>query len=417
MKSNLKLFDAFKFKLNKLSPYYFIGGYLLLISILVFFKTKPYNFNFSSLIGIWKGFADLNSNLIDKNFVILYDGGYDGQFFYIIGKQLFTSGLNSLPVLDSFYLRFNRIGLPILSGLTSSLISFKYYPIITLVVLNGLHILSFLIIRKILSEPNKYLSLYYLFSPFCINSILLLVSDSLLAAFVIISVYFLDKYTIIQISQSPKSYSNKINSFFVLIVLFYFCLIKESGAIVLFSLLFVSITENRLTKSSPIIFAIFFYYLTVFCIKHFLKPHMGTNPLDFTELIDYPLFGFFKSINLYSITDIKTLFREGAKFPLFLFYILLILNLKNINSRREFFLFIPIIFILFTAGIGEVGYWLSFDNISRMFTLSIPWIILLKENKEAYNDYYTLPLSLIILILLLIRIIYLKTPMSFYLFS
>ncbi|HRG48967.1 MAG TPA: hypothetical protein PLG41_22360, partial [Leptospiraceae bacterium] len=134
-------------------------------------------------------------------------------------------------------------------------------------------------------------------------------------------------------------------------------------------------------------------------------------------LIDYPLFGFFKSINFQSLSGIKNVFRELAKFPIFIFYIILALNLTNIKNRRDLILYIPIFFILFTAGVGEVGYWLSFDNISRMFTISLPWLILLKQGNKAHNDYYALRFSFIVLLLLIIRIIYIKTPMKFYIFQ
>ena len=108
--------QTLKDRLNKLRPIYLICGYLLLLLILTYFKIQPYNYNLSSLIGLWKGFVELNPSLIDKAFVVYNDGGYDGQFFYLIAKSLFTEGLNSFPIMDSFFIRFNRIGLSLLAG-------------------------------------------------------------------------------------------------------------------------------------------------------------------------------------------------------------------------------------------------------------------------------------------------------------
>jgi hypothetical protein len=182
------------------------------------------------------------------------------------------------------------------------------------------------------------------------------------------------------------------------------------------TLLFLSFYDKNFKISAIFFLSIIVYVVITLLFKLILNVHPGTNPLGFTDLVDYPLFGFFKSIQIQSMKDIKSIFREMAKFPIFIFYLLLILNLKNIRDFRGLILNIPIFFILFTAGVGEVGYWLSFDNISRMFTISIPWIIFLKQENKAHNDYYVLYLSSIILLLLIIRLVYVKTPMTFYIF-
>ncbi|HMW03828.1 MAG TPA: hypothetical protein PK079_03540 [Leptospiraceae bacterium] len=417
MNNKKAFFERSKIVLNKISPVYFISGYLLLVSLLTYIKITPYDLNLSSLIGLWQGFANLNSHLIDNNFIVFYDGGYDGQFFYLISKQLFMNGLENLPILDSFFIRFNRLGLSLLAGTFSYVIGFQYYAIITLLVLHFIHLMAFILIRKILSNENKYLSLYFLFSPFALNSNLLLVSDSLLASFIVFSIYALDKYTIIQVSQSTKKELSWSSLFLLLFILIFLCLIKESGIVILFSLLFVSLIENGTRNIFPILFSIILYLLIINLLKISINPNPGTNPLSFLQLIDFPLFGFFKSIQFHPSMDIKSLFREMAKFPVFIFFILLTLNLLNIKTPRKLFLSIPILFVLFTSGIGEVGYWLSFDNISRMFTISIPWIILLKEDDSAHNDYYALAFSIILLLLLIIRIVYIKTPMRYYFFQ
>ena len=199
----------FKILLNRVSPLYLICGYFLLFIALTLFKIQPYNFNISSLVGIWKGFVELNPTLIDKGFIIFNDGGYDGQFFYIISKSIFTNGLESFPILDSFYLRFNRLGLSLLSGFISIFVGFSFYPMITLLLLLFMHILSFFILYKMLKKSNKYLSYFHLFSPFSLNSILLLVSDSLFVSFTIISIYYL-KQIGTGFSNSPIAKDKKI---------------------------------------------------------------------------------------------------------------------------------------------------------------------------------------------------------------
>ncbi len=406
----------YKNRISRISPIFFICGYLLLIIVLIIFKIKPYNYNLSSLIGIWKGFAELNPGLIEKGFTIYNDGGYDGQFFYLISKSLFTEGFQSFPILDSFFLRFNRIGLSVLSGFLAFLFGFKFYPIITLIILISLHIYSFILLRKILDPEIKYLSYFYLFSPFSLNSILLLVSDSLFASLSVICIYVFKRYVYSSDNSSLPSKISIDKYILTFLIITFTCMVKESGIIIIGTLLLLSFYNKNFKTSLILLLSIGAYLAITLLFKLLPNVHSGTNPLGFADLVDYPLFGFFKSIQIQSMKDLKSIFREMAKFPIFIFYFLLILNLRNIRNFRDLIFYIPILFILFTAGVGEVGYWLSFDNISRMFTISIPWIVFLKQENKAHNDYYVLYLSFIILILLIIRLVYIKTPMTFYIF-
>jgi len=406
----------FKNFLNQINVFCMISIYILLLLCLVFFKTKSYEFNLSSLIGIWKGFAELNPTLIERGFILYNDGGYDGQFFYLISKSLFLNGLDSFPILDSFYLRFNRLGLPLLSGIITSIFGFKYYPYTTLSLLTFFHIYSFLLLYQLLISKNKYLSYFYLFSPFALNSNLLLVADSLFTSFTIISIYIM-KYrgvNFFNTTFTENMQTNKILDFlFVFLILIFTCLIRESGIIIVVSFFIICIYQKDFKNTILIFVAGVSYFVLITIFKLTFKAYLGTNPLGFLDLIDYPLVGFYNSIQFSSFTDAKNILRELAKFPIFIFFLLLILNIKNIKNIKDFILYLPVFFILFTAGVGEVGYWLSFDNISRMFTLSIVWLILLKNKDEQYNDYYALLLSFLILILLVIRIIYIKTPMLY----
>jgi hypothetical protein len=409
MEQNKNTMQNFKHRLNTINPLFIICGYLSLVSILILLKIGSYEYNLSSLIGIWKGFADQNSNLINKGFVIYNDGGYDGQFFYLISKSLFTEGLQSFPILDSFFLRFNRIGLPVLAGVLNTIIGFQFYPITTFLLLLFFHLLSFYLLYKILDSEIKYLSYFYLFSPFSLNSNLLLVSDSLFVSFAIICIYQIK----IKLNEANASLFNFVLLFLISLGT---CLIKESGMVIIFTFMLIELIDKNHKNSLVLLLSIVAYLIITQLFKLLPKIHQGTNPLGFLDLIDYPLFGFFKSIQLKSISNIKSLIKEFAKFPIFIFYIILILNLKNIINFRSLLLNIPIAFILFTAGVGEVGYWLSFDNISRMFTISIPWIILLKQENKAHNDYYALYLGFLIFLFLIIRIVFIKTPMTYYIY-
>jgi hypothetical protein len=163
--------------------------FLILMISIDLKKTSYYDFNQSSLINFWEGFHTLNEGYTETEFVIHRKGGYDGQFFFINAKYLYSKSL-PFPKLDSFDLRFSRIGLSIIVGFFCFLTSFKYYSLICLIVLISFHLVSFYILYSILEEKIRHFSLIYLFSPFSINSIFLLVSDSLLISLVII-LYFM----------------------------------------------------------------------------------------------------------------------------------------------------------------------------------------------------------------------------------
>ncbi len=93
-------------------------------------------------------------------------------------------------ILDSYYFRLHRIGLSFISGFLSSLFGFQYYPALTLGLLVFTFLVSFFCLYTILPDKNKVLALVYLFSPYSLNSNLLLVADSLFVSLAIIGYYF-----------------------------------------------------------------------------------------------------------------------------------------------------------------------------------------------------------------------------------
>ncbi len=176
--------------MKRLFPILSIFVFLVLISIIIFLRIRNYDFNLSSLILIWKGFADLNPSYIPSGFIIFEEGGYDGQFFFLLAKYLYSVGDVNFPILDSFFFRFHRLGLSWIVGSFGSIFGWQFYPHIALILLLSFHILSSLTLYSLLTEEFKYLFYYYLFSPFSILSATLLVSDSLMVSFCIISLAF-----------------------------------------------------------------------------------------------------------------------------------------------------------------------------------------------------------------------------------
>ncbi|MCE9500725.1 MAG: hypothetical protein K8R21_09525 [Leptospira sp.] len=395
-------------------PSIYVLLYLLLEAVLILFKIRPYDYNINSLIGIWDGFIKLNQPYLERGLVIFKDGGYDGQFFYFISKFLYNPELTTLPVLDSFYLRFSRIGFPLITGFFVKFTGFWLYSWITLFLLNALHIISYFLVRSRCAGENKNLSLFYLFSPFAMNSNLLLVSDSFMVSFAVIGIYFIE-------NGGGNFFSGRneidrrpliIGIFFLFIGLF----IRETALFIILPVLLLFLMKRKFIVAFSVCIPIAIFLGFNGFIRSIPDLYPGTNPLGFTDLMDYPFFGFFKSFDWAGSMDIRGWFREFAKLPVFLFFILLFLNFSNIRSINELVFSIPLLLIFLQVTVAEEGYWRSFDNISRMFTLSIPVIILLKNSKKGYNDYYLLPFSVVILALLVFRMLWIKGQMNFYIY-
>ncbi|MGV3664635.1 MAG: AZOBR_p60025 family cell surface glycopolymer formation protein [Leptospira bouyouniensis] len=375
--------------------FFFILGVLGLID----YKITPYDHSLSSLIGIWEGFYEINPNLVDPNFVIYKSGGYDGQFFYLLAKDLFNENDWSL-IVDSFYFRYHRIGLSFITGLFSHFLGSEHYPLITLTLLFFTFSASVYYLFKLLPDESKLLVLFYLFSPYSLNSNLLLVADSFFVSLAIISYYF----------YREKKFA--IAFVFFLLTVF----TRELGILFLAPIVFVSLFKrewkNVFLFSLPgILFLAFLFYGWMNTPNH-----LGTNPLGFKDMTDGPLFGFVKSF-----FDQNTFQFKPKELPklLFLFSFLSILIVCYSSIKESFLkdidILIPILGSMFVIAIAEQGYWRSFDNLSRMFTLILPFSLLLHDVTKRYSFRFFLGTSIVLFIFLLIRILFITQTKEYFL--
>ncbi|TGK49695.1 hypothetical protein EHQ43_00105 [Leptospira bouyouniensis] len=375
--------------------FFFILGVLGLID----YKITPYDHSLSSLIGIWEGFYEINPNLVDPNFVIYKSGGYDGQFFYLLAKDLFNENDWSL-IVDSFYFRYHRIGLSFITGLFSHFLGSEHYPLITLTLLFFTFSASVYYLFKLLPDESKWLVLFYLFSPYSLNSNLLLVADSFFVSLAIISYYF----------YREKKFA--IAFVFFLLTVF----TRELGILFLAPIVFVSLFKrewkNVFLFSLPgILFLAFLFYGWMNTPNH-----LGTNPLGFKDMTDGPLFGFVKSF-----FDQNTFQFKPKELPklLFLFSFLSILIVCYSSIKESFLkdidILIPILGSMFVIAIAEQGYWRSFDNLSRMFTLILPFSLLLHDVTKRYSFRFFLGTSIVLFIFLLIRILFITQTKEYFL--
>ncbi|WP_244594493.1 AZOBR_p60025 family cell surface glycopolymer formation protein [Leptospira ryugenii] len=378
--------------------------FLLISGFAIKAKIEPYQYQLSSLIGIWDGFAEVNPELINQGFVVFKDGGYDGQFFYLIAKSIFQENHWGL-VVDSYFFRMHRLGLSLAIGLPSYLFGFSYYPQIAICVLWIAFLYSFFCLYQLLPD-RKYLALFYLFSPFTLNSNLLLVADGFFTSLSIISLYLLRK-------DRP-----------IFILLFFLTLTvvtRELGITLLPCYFFYLYNKEKKTHAFSMFFPILVFISLLICLRLFPPTHLGTNPLDFKDMTDLPLFGFIKSF--FDSGTFHFQLKESPKFIFLLMLLLLslffILNLKRIITEIDAQLVIILAPILVSLGvifIAEEGYWRSFDNLSRMFTWCLPNVILLLERIRSKWLSAFLFCSSSLFLFLLIRILFITPNKEFYLY-
>lgn len=132
-----------------------------------------------------------------------------------------------------------------------------------------------------------------------------------------------------------------------------------------------------------------------------------------TRLTDFilPLEGiitYSKSIiaSVGTTTDYKEFARLLSRFPLLVLLVTgtAILFTGNIKRGIEFRLGIALVFFMVSTA-SFYHFWSVYENVSRMFTLSIPLFILLKNEEEDTKTGSYFFLTFIILILFLVKVI------------
>jgi hypothetical protein len=155
---------------------------LLLVGVVVLYvtsawlKSRLYENHASALIGFGcaapKGcFAEFNRASLPHSAVVFRSGGYDGQFFYYLGRELYGG---PHAVVDSEAFRRARIGLPLLAGPLLALgDAGRVYGLpFTLL---AVHLLSVWQLARAGTEPLRVA--LFAFNPFSLLSFMLCTAD------------------------------------------------------------------------------------------------------------------------------------------------------------------------------------------------------------------------------------------------
>lgn len=406
------ILDRATHRLNRSSPFAPIALFLIVVILLTAARIAPYGYRMSALIGMEQQFIDLNPGATFEGIVVFKDSGYDGQFFYLIARDLFDPSFDE-PVLDTYRMRMGRIGMSLLVGLPASLLGWQSYGLIAFAILQLLQILAFLSLRSMLSEKNRYLALFFLFSPFSYNSSLLLVSDSLMVAVAVLGLSMLEKggFRFSTDGEDRTDYRSRWTIGATLLLCF-LVTIRDTALFALapIGLLFLYRKSLRgvILAALPVL-----VFLAWMAAVRLLETHPGSNPVHYDAKLGGPMVGFFQSLNGEAFASIKGAAREMSKYLNLLYLLIMVSTFFYIRSLPTAALFSPLIFTAALSVFSVVEYWATFDNVNRMFTLSIPIMALLRDRIPNMRSHGLFLLSVVFLLLLAVRLVWLKPAMAF----
>jgi hypothetical protein len=406
------ILDRATHRLNRSSPFAPIALFLIVVILLTAARIAPYGYRMSALIGMEQQFIDLNPGATFEGIVVFKDSGYDGQFFYLIARDLFDPSFDE-PVLDTYRMRMGRIGMSLLVGLPASLLGWQSYGLIAFAILQLVHILAFLSLRSMLSEKNRYLALFFLFSPFSYNSSLLLVSDSLMVAVAVLGLSMLEKggFRFSTDGEDRTDYRSRWTIGATLLLCF-LVTIRDTALFALapIGLLFLYRKSLRgvILAALPVL-----VFLAWMAAVRLLETHPGSNPVHYDAKLGGPMVGFFQSLNGEAFASIKGAAREMSKYLNLLYLLIMVSTFFYIRSLPTAALFSPLIFTAALSVFSVVEYWATFDNVNRMFTLSIPIMALLRDRIPNMRSHGLFLLSVVFLLLLAVRLVWLKPAMAF----
>ncbi|EMY78650.1 dolichyl-phosphate-mannose-protein mannosyltransferase [Leptospira weilii serovar Ranarum str. ICFT] len=366
------------------NPYVILPLFFALYALCSLLIWKKYDWNPSSQINFGMQFVLQNPEETPKGAIVFLGrpgdlgAGYDGQIFYYYSRMLSEFHLN-WPKGFEENIRAPRIGYPFL---VSAFGWFGHWgTVFGMYFLNFVLILiSWFLLRDLCGERYRIYSSFYLFSPFFLGSYALLVSDAVLTGFLVIAFWFYKKEKWIWFSL------------FGGIAI----LTKEQALFLLFPLGIQSLSEKKWKNAGFIVSTLLLpFFWAVFLKLQF--PHWSpTRFADFFAPLD-GLIGYWKEINEPSLlsflqvpnfeTGLILFAKKFSRMPIFLLFLsgLFVLGggswKKGIAGRLAFF---GVMFSVFSA--GYVLYWSSYENVSRMFTVSIAFLILWKLEDDSIAD-------------------------------
>lgn len=405
-----------------------IAAYLALFLVYYFAGTLAitarYEFNLTSLLRIGAYYAEQNDPWTPEG-AIVFTGdeahggnGYDGQIFYYYARTFFEQGVWPSGFQTAY--RAPRAGYPVLVApfsLAGSDATVVGMILVQLLLFGG----SILALNRMLRESRRYLLLFYIISPFAFQSYLLLVSDTVMISLVVIGIYFYRKGWFLEKKGNqvePDGLLSPARAFFAFLAFSLAVLTKESSLFLLFPLGLVALAKRDLRR----ILLMLSILLPALLWQAYLKEVHGIVPAGVLKIFLSPLDGIFgifsETIALVfhfliepSTGGFKEILKLSARWILLF---MIPASVAAVFVRKGFQRFLPYglatLLVLFSVVIADYYYfWSVYENISRMLTLIVPVLVLLKNEDEKADTSPFFALLFLLAIMVFLRTI-LLTP-------
>lgn len=369
--------------------FWLIGAAFYLIPTLA--HISHYDFNVTSLIRFGHYYIEQNEEYTPVGAIRFLGNeenggnGYDGQIFYYYADSLFFG--KSWPLGFNNAYRAPRVGYPFLVAIFSVFGPWGTVFGMIFVQLALLSLAAYLLYRM-LEPDNRYLMLFFILSPFSLQSYLVLVSDSVMISLVIVGYYFYNRMEMNRNEGKPV-YSAMLWSFvaFSLAIL-----TKEPSLFFLFPLGLLALFRRNI----PGILLMLGILIPMVLWQFYLREVHGMVPAGVLKIFLSPLDGVMglgseslKTVGAFLTHPSSAGLKEVIKLSARILLVLLILSsVIAIFSGRVLSRFLPVrlgaLFVLMSVLIADHYYfWSVYENISRMFTLLIPLHVLMKNEDES----------------------------------
>lgn len=389
-------------------PYIALAAFFLIYGAVTYFHVSKYEMNLSSMVRFGLEFAEANPEHVPPN-AVLYKAqegdlgaGYDGQIFYFYSRSISagldypsSEGVDEDGQIDASY-RAPRIGYPFLIALfgflgpQAALFGMFFWNL-------GLMSLAYLCLRQILGT-NSHLAIFYLLSPFALGSYHLLVSDAVMASLVVIAYWAYQR--------------ERMLLFWALAGLA--IITKEPALFLLFPLGLYELIRLDLRKASIILATLIIPVVWQIYLRLTLPEWNPTR----LEVFIQPLDGMSKYMQevMASVQNpdhgFKDIARTLSRFPLLILWMTGLLALFSGRLRKGFAMRLGLFLSLFMVFVADhYHFWSVYDNISRMFTITVALVLLLKSRDHNILDLPFHLVSLGILLLYVVRVVWITPVM------
>lgn len=372
-----------------------------------------YEWNPSILVRFGAVYVEANAGYTPQGSVQLVGNeewggnGYDGQIFYYYARTLFEDGW---PEGFSKAYRAPRIGYPLLAApfVVFGSWGVLYGLIVVQLVLFGI---SVHLLATWLPPERRYFAIFYIVSPFALQSFVLLVSDSVVASLLLIGTILWQRET-----QRPL--------FFAWLCFSLALLAKESALFLLFPLGLFTLVEKKYARAAIMVATL----LPFFLWQAYLRTVHGMVPASILTIFLMPLdgvqgllaegWGWLSQLGREPpLSFILQGFKLSARFLLLLLIFVSLALAIRPPFRQGWALRLAILFLLASVLFADYYYfWSVYENISRMFTLLTVFFLLFtgRDSGTPWSFFATLTL---LFLLVLVRILFLTPSFPYTIFE